>query len=138
MNFASLNFTAALVGAVIAMAIGMYWYSPYGFGKQWIAGLGLSEHQIAEGKKKNMKKVYGMALVNSLVMVAVLNILINELGVYTVGGGIATGLFVAIGFCATSLFSGVLWEGKKLNVFFINAGYYAVLLMILGALFAKW
>jgi hypothetical protein len=52
--------------------------------------------------------------------------------------GAVTGLLAWAGFIATSLLGPVLWEGKPMALFAINAGYYLVSLLLMGSIIGLW
>ena len=51
-----INLIAVLLAAVAMMAVGFFWYSPKGFGKQWMQLSGITPDKISEAKKKGMGK----------------------------------------------------------------------------------
>ena len=126
------NFLGVLVAGIATMAVGFLWYSPFLFGKLWVAASGLTEAQIAECKKKKMVSTYAIGFVNGLVMSAVLGVLMNLVLVENVVDSVILTGLVWLGFVLTLMIGGILWEGKKPKLVMINAGYYLVTLLVSG------
>lgn len=133
----SLNWLPLVVAAVVHMALGAAWYSPTLFGKQWTKAMGWSQEEL-ESRKKNMGSTYLIALIGSVVFAAVLQHFVYFTSAKTLALGAKTGFWVWLGFIAPVLLAGYLWEGKSLKLYKINAGYYLVSLLVLGALLAGW
>ena len=134
------NYLAVVVGAVINMALGAFWYSNAGFGKTWAAlsGLGnLSPSQMEEMKKKGNKSMGFMAL-TALVMTFILANVIDWAEASTLSEGAQVGFGVWLGFLATSMLGIVLWDNKPFKLYVINTSYYLVTLVVVGAMLAVW
>lgn len=129
------NFLAVLIAAVVSMAIGAYWYSPKGFGKQWAELTGKNLDSI---DKKAANKSYAMMFVASFVTAFVLANLVRLAGATTVMEGIMVGFWVWLGFVATVQIGVVLWDQKPAKLFYINTLYSLVTLAVNGAILALW
>lgn len=126
------NWVAVIISAVIAMALGTFWYSPAGFGKQWMKLIGMTKEKM-EGSKANMPMIYGVQIVASLVTAYVLSQIIGFAGAMDFVGGAIVGFWVWLGFVATVMLGGVLYENRSLNLYWINAGYQLVTFVLMGA-----
>ena len=135
MNVA-INFWAVLVAAVGSMVVGSVWYGPL-FGKQWMKLSGLTEKDLEAGKK-DMPKTYGLMYVSSLVMACVLGVFLSNLGITDMAGGAMVGFWAWLGFVATVMFGTVLFEKKSMNLYFLNAAYQLVTLVVMGAILGAW
>ena len=100
--------------------------------------MGYSKEDMEKAKKAGMTQMYAIALVGALVMAYVLAHFVQVGGAATMMGGATIGFWVWLGFIATTTLSGLLWEKKPLNLYFLNNGYYLVLLLVNGALLAVW
>lgn len=128
-----INGLAVLVVAVISILLGMLWYGPL-FGKLWMRGVGMKKMS----KPKNMGLIYLGMIVNVLILVCALAYVLSVLGIVSAGFGIMWGLIIWFGFMIPLLFEPVLWTKQKLSVFFINAGYRLVMMVIAGAILGMW
>ncbi|MCR4324098.1 MAG: DUF1761 domain-containing protein [Candidatus Curtissbacteria bacterium] len=135
-----INYVAVLAAAISNIVIGSFWYSPMSpTGKTWMK---LSGHKMdpAKAKSPEMMKLYAMASVAALVMAYVLAHILAFADAAGIGNGVMAGivggLWVAIGFIATSFLNSVLWEGKPWMLYAVNVGYYLVALPVMGAILA--
>jgi hypothetical protein len=134
----SINYLAVLVGGIINMALGMLWYSPVLFGKQWMALSGRTPADMEAAKQKGMTGSYIVAFIGALVMAYVLSYIVDYAHAETIVEGAQAGFWSWLGFIATTQLGIVLWEGKPKSLYMINAGYYLVSLLIMGAILAIW
>ena len=131
------NWAAIFVATIASYVIGMLWYSPVLFGKQWMQAIGFSKKDMAAGKK-NMSRSMILGFVTTLIMVYVLAHIIGMFGASGAMEGMQTAFWVWLGFFATSLMGSVLWEQKPLSLYFINASHYLVTLGVMGLILAAW
>lgn len=132
---AEINYWAVLVSAISGFAIGSVWYMPRVFGASWMAMLGKSETDIKAGFST---KMFAKTFVATLVMVYVLAHFVDYSGATTVGQGVTTGIWVWLGFVATTMFINALYENKPIRLWAINAGYQLAVLVVAGAILAVW
>ena len=52
--------------------------------------------------------------------------------------GLSTGFWNWLGFVAPVTMGAVLWEGKPWGLWFLNAGYQLVNLLVMGVIIASW
>jgi surface polysaccharide O-acyltransferase-like enzyme len=134
---AEINYLAVLVAAILNMALGALWYSPAVFGKAWMELVGFKPED-AQKRMAGMQRAYSLTFVASFVMAYALARVLWYAKVDSMGAGIMIGLLAWIGFVAATHGSNYLFEGKPFRLFTINAGYYLVALVIMGALLAVW
>jgi hypothetical protein len=137
-----INYLAVVVAAVASMVIGGLWYGPL-FGRQWMAFMGYTPEQCASPEMKAAaKKSYAIMFVGSLVMAYVLafSIALADIALQTSGlsSGLMGGFWNWLGFVAPVLLGAVLWERKPWKLFFLNAAYYLVTLLVMGVILALW
>ena len=133
-----MNYVAVLVAGIISMIIGGFWYSPAGFGKAWIKLSGMTNKQLSHVKKKGMAGSYVFAFVAAIITNWVLAQVLTISGAASARVGMLVGFTLWLGFIATTLLSGLLWEQKPLRLYLINAGHYLLVFLINGALLAVW
>ncbi|MBM3257159.1 MAG: DUF1761 domain-containing protein [Candidatus Liptonbacteria bacterium] len=132
-----INFWAVLLAAVANMIVGSLWYGPI-FGKTWMGLTGMSTEQLDSAKAKGMGKTYALAFVGALVMGYVFARIIAMAGVGTTAGGAELGFWAWLGFVASVMLGEVLWEGKSSKLWFLESGYYLVVLLVMGAILGGW
>jgi uncharacterized membrane protein YqjE len=156
------NFYAVLVSSLVTLLVGFVWYSPKVFGTIWMNETGMTEEKA---KQSNMLKVFGLTIFYSFMLSFILpSLVIHQMGALgMVGGdvttakpsytafladygdafrtfkhgalhGFMTGLFIALPITAIN----ALFEQKSWKYILINAGYWMVSLMIMGAIICGW
>ena len=132
-----INIVAVFAAAVVSMVVGSLWYGPF-FGKEWIKLSGMTDKMMKEAKKKGMAQTYAVGFVSSLLMSYVLGHFVDYVGATTFGDGAILGIWLWVGFFATSMLGIVLWEGKPVRLYMINTLYYLVTLMLMTGIQAVW
>lgn len=133
------NIWAVIAAAAVNMVLGFLWYSDMMFGKQWMKLMGI--HPTKEEKEKMQKTMgpaMGIMLVSSLIMAYVLDRFVHMAMANTLLEGAKVGLWAWLGFVATTMLSSVLFGKKPLKLYYIDTGYYLVLMLINGAILARW
>lgn len=133
-----INYFAVFSSAISAMVIGFLWYGPI-FGKQWSKIVGLTAEKI-EKSKKEMPKTYGLMFAASVVMAYTLAHFVwyAAPGSLTTFIAVKTAVWSWLGFIATTSLSRFLFspEKKPLMLLVIDAGYYLVVLVVMGVIFS--
>jgi hypothetical protein len=136
----NVNFWAVLVAAIIEMGIGALWYSPVLFARPWMRAMGKTEADMkATG---GAASGYVGSLIASLVSAYILAHFVAYAASFTgdvsAWGGVIGGFWAWLGFTAATGITSVLFEGRKWSLYLINAGYYFVAFVVMGALLAVW
>ena len=80
-----MNPYAIITAALCSFVIGFIWYNPKVFGTTWMNEAEITEEKI---KSANMVKVFGVSLLFSILLAAILNVLtIHQLSVDSLIGG---------------------------------------------------
>ncbi len=132
-----INYLAVLVAAIASMVVGFLWYGPL-FGKQWVQLMNFDKKKIDATKKKGMGKTFAIAFISTLIMSYILAHFVDYTQAKTVAEGAVAGFWIWLGFIATVQLGIVLWEGKPLKLYLINATHYLVTLVIMSAILAVW
>ena len=139
-----INYLAVLASGVAAMILGSLWYGPL-FGKQWIALMGFDQQTVAEMQAKGMQamwKNYALMFVGALIMAYVLahGLVFGNayLGTGGISGGLQGAFWYWLGFIAPVTLGVILWDGKPWKLWFLNAGYYLALLLVMSVILALW
>ncbi len=127
------NIWAVIVCTVINIVLGMVWYSPKVLGTVWAKENNFDLSQL----RPSFWSYFG-ALIVSFILCYVLNMMIHTFNVRGMGNGIALGFFIWLGFIATTHFSGVIWARKPFIVYFIDAGFTLLKLIVISAIMVTW
>jgi hypothetical protein len=114
------------------MVVGFVWYSMAVFGKTWMKEAGISQEDMKKAGKE-MPKTYGTMFVAALITAYVLSVFIDLAGAQDIMSAATVAFWAWLGFVATVLLSGVLFEGKSWNLWGINAGYHLVSMVVMSA-----
>jgi len=130
-----IGYGAVLMAAIVSVVIGMLWYSPAMFGKQWLALMGKKKEDMKGG---SANKAYAISFVATLVAAYVLAHFVQYVGAVTVMDGIQLGFWVWLGFIGTVGVNDVIFGGKLMKLFGINTGFQLVSFAVMGAVLAMW
>jgi nitrate reductase gamma subunit len=158
------NFLAVLVAALSSFVVGFIWYNPKVFGTIWMKEAGLTQEQL---KKGNMLKIFSLTFIYSLMLAFIMQALvIHQMGaIGMVGGstlvetakpsylafmadygdafrtfkhgalhGFISGIFLATPIIAIN----GLFEHKTWKNIAIHAGYWIVVMTIMGSIICGW
>jgi len=128
------NYWAVLVAAAFNMALGAFWYSPNGFGKQWSKLTGVSNDDMKARGNTGM----ALSLAGALIMAFVLAHFVRYAGSVSFADGLVNGFWLWTAFIAVTMAGMYVFEGRSWKLWQINAGYYLVVLLVTGGLLAAW
>jgi hypothetical protein len=135
MHHLHLNFLAVLVSALILWILGAAWYSPALFAKAWMALVGIDKNAA---NKKSLVPGMIASFIGDFILSFVLGHMIGWAGATTLGWGVFVGVLVWLGFFVAPALPQGIYENRPFKLFAINAGYWLVGLIIVGALLAVW
>jgi hypothetical protein len=123
----SVPWLAVIAATVVGFALGAVWYGPL-FGKAWMREVGVTQEALK--KDFNPGKVYGLAFVYGLIAAYALAAFLGP----HPGAGFAagTGAMAGLAWVGTAFATNYLFERKSTRLLYINAGYHAVHLAVLG------
>ena len=135
----TVNLWAILVAAIVAFAIGALWYSPILFGKEWMSLTGKTQKDVAAAKAKGgMWKLYVAQLILAIITFGVLGFIVAAASGATASDGAFMGFLAWLGFDATVILGGFLWEKKPLKLVVIQAACSLLTLVVGGAIIGAW
>ncbi len=132
-----ISYVAIVIAGIANMVVGFLWYGPL-FGKTWanLMGWGAMTPEALAEKQKSALPGYAISFVGALIMAYVLSHVYVFAAAYLhtdgIPGGIAAAFWSWLGFVAPVTVGTVLWDGKPWKLWFINAGYYLVTLLLMG------
>lgn len=130
-----LNYWAILVSALSVMVIGSLWYSPLLFGKVWMKGMNFKESDL---KKGNMGFSMGGSFITALLMCYILAHYVNFFEAQTVEDAVQVAFWPWLGFKLPVIANTLFWEQKPWSVFWVNATYHLVVLVVPSVILALW
>ena len=130
MVFAGLNYLAIVIAALAAFAWGALYYTT--LSRQWLAAVGMTREQMQTGRSPVPFVISFVALV---VMAWVLAGTLGHLGPgqVTAKNGIISGLFLWLGFIATTVFVNNAYPGRKYSLSVIDSIHWLGVVVIQGA-----
>ena len=159
-----INLLAVLLAALSSFGVGFIWYNPKVFGTIWMEESGMTDEKA---KKANMAKIFGLTFVYAFMLAFMMStIVIHQMGALSLIGGpdmIATakpsyaafiadygdafrtykhgalhgfisGIFIALPIIAIN----GLFDQKSWKLMAIQAGYWTVIMTIMGAIICGW
>jgi hypothetical protein len=137
--FDGLNYIAILLAAIASMVIGALWYSPLLFAKPWMRMIGKTEEDLKkDGGMGSGGLNYAIAMGGSLIAAFILAQFVYLMDAKTIVSGIKLGLWIWVGFTATSTFTHYSFSGRPLKLALLDAGYFLVTYTVMGAILAGW
>jgi hypothetical protein len=128
-----IHWLSVLAASVASFAVGGLWYSMPLFGKMWASENKLTAKKIGQA---NRTVIFGLTFVLTLVSAVVMDLIIGPRG--TLKTGIATGLVIGVIFIGGSFGINYLFSRKSLKLFLIDAWYFTVLYLVMGAILGAW
>ncbi len=132
-----INYFALVLAAIAAVGIGALWYSPFLFGRVWMAAAGITPEKMAARRKQMIPSVIG-SFICQLITAYVLVHLAAAFEALDVFGALQFAFWAWLGFTAVTMLQAVLWEGKSTAYFVINAGYNLVSFGVMAVILILW
>ena len=122
-----------VVAALVQWLLGALWYGLV-FKKSWMKLVGFAEGE----KPKNAIFAMASALLANLLLSFVLAHVIEIAGTKLFTDGFKLGVLCWLGFMAPPLFAQHIWEGRRANLFAINAAYWLLAMALGGGILAAF
>ena len=156
------NIYAVLVAALSSFVVGSIWYNPKVFGTIWMNETGMTEEKAKNG---NMAKIFGLTFIYSVMFaMSMPSLTIHQMGALgMIGGDAAKALPSYTAFLAdygdafrtfkhgaihgflSSIFLALpiiaingLFEQKSWKYIAVTAGYWTIVMTIMGAIVCGW
>ena len=127
------NYLAIVAAGIAAFVLGGLWYSPALFGRAWQREVGLSDDALKQG---NMARIFGVALVLSLVAAFVFALFLGPRPSMPLGLG--AGFSAGLCWVASSFGINYLFARRSFKLFAIDGGYHTLQFTLIGAILALW
>ncbi|MES2876537.1 MAG: DUF1761 domain-containing protein [Patescibacteria group bacterium] len=135
LEFAGINYWAVLVAWVIYCAVGSFWYSPAGFGKQWSK---LSGVDIMKLPQQEATRAIMYVVASSLLQAFTLAVVLNSMNAATAVDGFVAGLFIALGLTAATTIGVTFYSRKGWKFWFLNAAFFLLTTPINAGIIGAW
>jgi uncharacterized membrane protein YqjE len=155
-----INYLAVLVAAFASFLVGFIWYNPKVFGTIWMHETGMTEEKA---RQSNMLKVFGLTFIFSFLLASSMSsLVIHQISVLQLAGGnekdiaymtfmdahghmfrsfghgAIHGFFAALFIVVPTIAVNCLFEQKSFKYAAITAGYWIVVMTIMGAIICGW
>lgn len=127
----NVDMIAVIVAAIAAFIVGMIWYSPMLFGKKWMKIMGVTEKDMGKNKDKMMGIMLSSLVVSGVTAYVFAHILAFSQA-STITDAVQGSVWVWLGFVATTLYMGVLYEKKSMDWYILSAGHYLFAIIAMG------
>ncbi len=125
--------------AIVAnMILGMLWYGPMLFGKEWMRLAGVSMNPNDPNAHKEMMRCMMIAPIITLIVALVMICFMTRMNIHTVLSGALFGFTAWFGFMMPTMYNEVLYAKKPIKLYYINVGYVLVKFVVMGAILAKF
>ena len=128
-----MNIYPIIISALVGMALGAVWYSPLLFGDIWLQASGKTREQLGAPAPAMIGSI-----ISCLVAATAVEFLVVSSEAYSLFDGMVTGLVLGVAIVGMSMLSDSLFSGWDWSLYFIQAGYRAAYLVLMGALCGAW
>jgi hypothetical protein len=132
MVFPSVSVWGWVLGGLSAMVVGMIWYSPFLFGKQWGEALGVSEKQMNKDRAKVMPVLVAVSLLTAYVLSIFTVYFMRYTGKAAMMSGFDAAILAFVGFAGTALVAHDVFDPRPKSKMYINLGNRLVTLVVMG------
>jgi hypothetical protein len=126
----NINYLAVLVTGIIHTVLGLVWFMPGFFGKQWM--------ELTKQDLKPARQWIPAGIIGHQMIAFVLAIVVYLSNATTMFEGFVVGVLVWIGFFVTLEIGELIWEKIPFKLFAIRVGYHFLALSISGVLLSIW
>lgn len=134
------NLPPVVVCGIVYMVLGMLWYSPALFAKQWTVLHGLDPNDKAkmDSLKASAPRMYSIAFACGLLQAAMVSKFITTMGIANVPTGLKIAFAIWLGFVTTVQLTGTLFGMKPMKLWVIDTGYQLACYLSFGAILSAW
>jgi len=129
-HFSEINLLAVLVAWIIHIVMGLIWFQPGIFGKEW--------SKLTGKDLKPASKWIIPGFIGHLLMIIILAILIKLTNSTSGAGGLIIGLMAWIGFIVPMETGELVWEKIPFRLFLIRVGNQLIGMAVSGFILGAW
>jgi hypothetical protein len=120
-----------VVAVALRQAIGLVWWSPWLFARQFAALSGVTMEEF----RRRWPWVFGVDTVGAVFTALALRYLIDKLGATTPLGGAAIGLMIWFAFNVVTRASLTLYARRPMQLYAITTAFFGITMVLMGAVF---
>lgn len=129
-----LSFLPLVLASLASVVLGASWYAPRVFGAAWMQATGLSP-EAAERAARWQALSGAVAFIGAFITAFVIRKLLFGMHIYNLSDALLLALLLWAGLAVPPLLGPILWEGKPLRLFVINASYWLASFLVMAAIF---
>ncbi len=129
------NYLAILIAAIACFLVEAGWYSY--FLQSWLVGIGRTAEWLSH-TGVNQALQFGTALVAEALMATAISCVTQLTGAQTALRGIKVAALLWLGFVLTTLSTEYVFEVRTFTLLGINAGFWLLGMMLMGAIVGGW
>jgi hypothetical protein len=133
--FSNVNYLAVFVAALAYFILGALWYSLL-FGKYWSKGIEEMGIKISKPDKGKMGIMMMKSFIANLLCAFTMAYFLGLVGVYNLHTGIKLGIAGGCGLTLASQLMVANWQGTKMRVVVVDAGYQILGVMLVSVIIA--
>lgn len=130
------NYLAIVIAAIACFLLEAGWYSY--FMQPWLDGIGRTREWLMSAAGYNPALQYGTALVCAALIATAISCVTQLTGPQTALRGIRVAVLLWFGFVFTTWATEYVFEVRPLSLFAINAGFWLVGMVGMGAIVGAW
>ncbi len=130
------NYLAIVIAAIACFLLEAGWYSY--FMQPWLDGIGRTREWLMSAAGYNPALQYGTALVCAALIATAISCVTQLTGPQTALRGIRVAVLLWFGFVFTTWATEYVFEVRPLSLFAINAGFWLVGMIVMGAIVGAW
>ena len=129
------NFLAVIISAVAMWIIGMIWYMA--LSGMWMEYSGITEEMIQSMSGASMAFSYAGSFIAYILMFYVMSHFLHYTNAKSAGDGVQTAFWLWLGYIATSMFVMNAYSMKPIGLYFIDAFYWLIGMIVGGIILVK-
>lgn len=135
LELAGMNYWAVAAVWLLYVVVGVFWYSPVGFAKQWFSHTGIDIMKMPETQAT---RAIVFVMMSALVQVLTLAVIISSLDITSAINGLIVGLVLWLGFTAATTVGVTLYSQRSWKFLWLNSSYFLVVMSVGSVVLSIW